>query len=434
MKMETVRIEKIGFGGEGVARLSNGKIIFVPFVLPGELVKVLIREEYKDYAVGEFIEVIEESEARVAPLCKYYRVCGGCHFQHMTYQREIQIKEGVLRELFLRQAQRKEIPLKEVIPSPKEYFYRNRLRLHVENHSLKMGFVKRKSHEVLKIEECIISNDLINQVLKELYQCQAWINLSLYSKRIKLEVSLLEEKVSILFWSLVDPKSEDIAELIKLNHIKSVFYIRKGQRPQGPYPKDASFGGRKLLPALYDLIYYVQPGVFTQTNWEINLLLMEKVVSLSQGAEKILDLHSGMGNFLFPLVKKLTSAKEFLGVDTDIRAIEDAIYIAEKNEINGKVDFTRMSALEALYEKMREGERYDLILLDPPRGGCKELIRYLPEVAKDKIIYISCDPPTLVRDILLLEKVGFILRELYLFDMFPRTYHFETLALLQRKD
>ncbi|MFN3505252.1 MAG: 23S rRNA (uracil(1939)-C(5))-methyltransferase RlmD [Caldimicrobium sp.] len=434
MKIETVRIEKIGFGGEGIGRLSEGKVVFVPFVIPGELIKVGVREEYKDYAVGELLEIIEEAPSRTIPPCKYYGICGGCHFQHINYQQEIQIKEEILRELFLRLAQRKEIPLKGVFPSPKEYYYRNRLRLHVENYSLKMGFVKRKSHEVLKIEECIISAELINQILKELYSSQAWINLSLYSKRIKLEVSLLEKKVSLLFWSLVEPKNEDLAELLKLKDIKSVFYITKGQRPQGPFPKEASFGGRKLLPALYDLIYYIQPGVFTQTNWEINLLLMEKVLALSQGAEKVLDLHSGMGNFLFPLVKKLTSAYEFLGVDTDIRAIEDAIYTAEKNALNSKVDFRRMSALEALYENIREGWQYDLILLDPPRGGCKELIRYLPEVAKDKIIYISCDPPTLVRDLLLLEKVGFNLLELYLFDMFPRTYHFETLALLQRRD
>lgn len=434
MKVEIVEVEKITFGGEGLARLSNGKVIFIPYVIAGEKIKVGVKEEFKDYAIGELLEIMEPATSRVVPLCRYYGVCGGCHFQHLSYQEEIKIKTEVLKELFYRQAQRTEIPLKGIIPSPKEYHYRNRLRLHVENQALKMGFVKRRSHEVLKIEECVISDPLINQLLKELYGSSAWFNLSLYSKRIKLEVSLLDKRVTLLFWTLLEPKRNDLKDLLNLKLLKSVFYHQKGSRPKGPFPEGITFGGRKLFPALYNLIYYVQPGVFTQTNWEINLLLMEKVSEFAKEAERVLDLHSGMGNFLFPIARRSISAKEFLGVDTDLRAIEDALYTAEKNGLNSRLDFRKMSAMEALYESVREGIKYDLILLDPPRGGCKELVRLLPEVAKNKIIYISCDAPTLVRDLLLLEKVGFNLVELYLFDMFPKTYHFETLALLQRRD
>ncbi|MFN4132232.1 MAG: class I SAM-dependent RNA methyltransferase, partial [Caldimicrobium sp.] len=265
MREEIVEVEKITFGGEGLARLSNGKVIFVPYVIPGEKIKVAIKEEYKDYAIGELLEVIEAASSRVQPLCRYYGVCGGCHFQHLSYQEEIEIKAEILRELFYRQAQRREIPLKGVIPSPKDYYYRNRLRLHVENQSLKMGFVKRRSHEVLKIEECVISDPLINELLKELYSSTAWFNLSLYSKRIKLEVSILDSKVTLLFWTLLEPKKEDLKELLNLSLLKSVFYLQKGARPKGPFPEGVAFGGRRLQPALYNLIYYVQPGVFTQT-------------------------------------------------------------------------------------------------------------------------------------------------------------------------
>lgn len=433
MKQEIVTIERVLYGGDGLARLSNGKVVFVPYTLPQERVKIAVIEEYRDYAVGHLREIVEASPERIHPPCRYYGVCGGCQFQHMPYERELVIKKDILKELFQRQGFKRELPLKGIIPSPKLYHYRNRLRFHVENHVLKMGFVKRGTHEVLKIEECLLGDMLLNEVLKILYENLSWINIAFHAKRLRLELSPLDKKVCILFWTTLSPNKRDLDELSKLPSVKSVFYFMRGARPKGPYPEDAPDSGRKLFLAISDLIYYLQPGIFNQTNWEINLKIMKKVLELSCGAERVLHPHSGMGNFLLPLVKELTEAKEFVGVDTDIRAIEDGIFTAEKNKLNGRLELRRKSALEALYEAFQEGKTFDLVILDPPRGGCKELMRILPEVASQKIIYISCDPPTLVRDILLLEKGGFELKEIYLFDMFPRTYHFEVLSLLQKK-
>ena len=434
MKQEVVIIEKVLYGGDGLARLSSGKVVFVPYTLPEEKVKIAVIEEYKDYAIGHPLEILEASPERISPPCKYYGLCGGCQFQHMPYERELEIKETILRELFARQGFKKELPLKGIIPSPKLYHYRNRLRLHVENHILKMGFVKRGTHEVLRIEECLLGEELLNEVLKALYENSAWLNIAFSAKRLRLELSPLDKGVCIVFWTTLPPDERDLYELSKLSSVKSIFYFLRGARPKGPYPEEAAHSGRKIFKAIADLIYFLQPGIFNQTNWEINLEIMKKVLELSCGAERVLDLHTGMGNFLLPLVKELSQAKEFLGVDTDTRAIEDGLYTAERNKLNGRLELRKMSALEALYEAFQEGKTYDLVLLDPPRGGCKELMRLLPDVASNIIIYISCDPPTLVRDILLLEKGGFELKELYLFDMFPRTYHFEVLSLLQRRD
>ncbi len=433
MKQFDLRIEKMAFGGEGLAREPSGKVVFVPYTLPGELVRVGIFEEYKDYARGMVLEIIEASPHRLTPPCRYYGVCGGCQFQHATYEEELRIKEAVLRDLFFRQGYKIELPLRGIIPSGEIYHYRNRLRLHVENQVLKMGFVKKGTHEVLKIEECLLGEKILNDLLRELYVSPAWINLAQYCKRIKLESSPLEGKTTLLFWSSLPPLREDLEKLYNLTGLKSIFYLVRGARPVGPFPETSAQAGRRLFSAWGDLIYYISPGVFTQTNWEINLKIMSKILELSQGAEQILDLHCGMGNFLLPLVKELPLAKEFSGVDTDIRAIEDGLYTAEKNRLDGRLELRRLSALEALYEAIQSGKKYDLVLLDPPRGGCKELVRHLPEVARDKLIYLSCDAPTLVRDVNLLEKVGFNLLELYLFDMFPRTYHFEVLAHLQRR-
>lgn len=433
MKEAVVLVEKIIFGGDGLARLPEGKVVFIPYVIPGEEVRVRIIEEHKDYAIGQLIEIVSPSSQRITPPCRYYTICGGCQFQHMEYEEELKIKEGILRELFLRQGYREEVPLKEVISSSKVYGYRNRLRFHVESPPLKMGFVKRKTHEVLKIEECMLGDNLLKEVLRDLYESDVWSKLALHVKRLRIEKSLLDDKVCLLFWISVPPPREYLEELAKLKGVKSVFYYLKGARLNGPYPEDAPHQGRRLMPAISNLIYYVNPGVFTQSHWEINLKIMEKLVELAIDAERILDLHSGMGNFLFPLVKNLLSAREFLGVDIDLQAIEDGLYTAEKNFLNGRLELRKRSALETLYEASQEGKKYDFVILDPPRGGCRELIRLLPEVASHKIAYLSCDAPTLVRDILLLNERGYFLKELFLFDMFPRTYHWETLALLQRK-
>jgi len=429
---EILKVEKIIFGGNGLARLSNGKVVFIPYVIPGEVLQVRIVKDYGDYAEAEIGKILETSEERREAPCPYYGVCGGCQLQHIFYPFQIKIKEEMLFDIFRRLGWKEDIPLEKVVPSPKEFYYRNRLRFHVENENFKMGFVKRKTHEVLKIEQCLLGDEMLNSVLQQLYCNPAWIKLASYSKRIKIETSPEESKVTLIFWTLLEPKKEDIEELLKIKEPKAVFYWMKGRHPEGPFPEDSSYGGRRVFKNIDNLFYYVQPGVFVQANWEINLAIMKTIKEWDLSFEKILDLHAGMGNFLFPFLSQ-KGVKKLLGVDTDLRAIEDGIYTAEKANINGRFDLRNISAMEALYEAIKEGEEYDLVLLDPPRGGCKELMKLLPEVAKKYVIYISCDAPTLVRDLLIFRKLNYELIRLCLFDMFPQTYHFEVVALLEKK-
>ncbi|PMP94770.1 MAG: hypothetical protein C0169_06160, partial [Thermodesulfobacterium geofontis] len=349
-----------------------------------------------------------------------------------VYPFQIEIKKEMLFDTFKRIGWKEEIPLERVILSPKEFYYRNRLRFHVENENFKMGFVKRKTHEVLKIEKCLLGEEILNKVLSQLYKSTAWIKLSSYSKRIKIETSPEENKVTLIFWTALKPQKEDLKEILEIKELKAIFYWMKGGRPEGPFPEDSSYGGRRVFKNIDGFFYYVQPGVFVQANWDINLAIMENIRSWKLSFEKVLDLHAGMGNFLFSFLPN-KEVKKFLGVDTDLRAIEDGLYTAEKARINGRLDLRNISAMEALYEAVKAGEEYDLVLLDPPRGGCKELIRLLPEVAKKYIIYISCDVPTLVRDLLIFKDLKYQLVKLSLFDMFPQTYHFEVVALLEKK-
>ncbi|QER42459.1 23S rRNA (uracil(1939)-C(5))-methyltransferase RlmD [Thermodesulfobacterium sp. TA1] len=428
---KVVRIEKVVFGGEGLGRLPDGKVLFVPYSLPGELVKVKIVKDFGDYAEADLIDLLEPSPERRDPLCPYYGVCGGCQFQHAVYQAQLNLKKTILYETFARAGWKEEVPLEGVVPSPKEFFYRNRLRLHVEAESLKMGFVKRKSHEVLRIERCLLAEEVLNQVLLSLYQTPSWLRLSTYSKRIKIESSPLDGKATLIFWTAFRPNKQDLEELSSLPQLKASFYWMKGRHPEGPFPEDASFGGRRLFQGPEQLVYYVQPGVFVQTNWGINLAIIETIKSWGLDCETVLDLHCGMGNFVLALLSEgITKA---LGVDTDLRAIEDGLYTAERNGINGRLDLRQMSSTEALYQAIKQGEEFDLMVLDPPRGGCKEILRFLPEVNRKYLVYVSCDAPTLARDLKILKDLGYVLKKVYLFDMFPQTYHFEVLSLLEKK-
>jgi 23S rRNA (uracil1939-C5)-methyltransferase len=439
MKTEVVEIEKLIFGGVGLGRLANGKIVLVPYVLPGERVKIRITAEAKDYAEAELLEVISQAKDRVEPPCPYYGTCGGCQLQHVSYQMQVELKREILIDIFQRQAGLSDVPLLGVYPSSKPFHHRNRLRLHVEASSslgpppFKLGFVKWKSHKVLRIEECLLAHERVNSVLKSLYHHPTFMVLSPYVKRVRIEHSPAEDKATLIFWTMIKPLSRDVESLLTIQDLKSVFYILRGARPEGPFPKDAPYGGRRLFKALFDLTYYVQPGVFVQTNWEVNLLIQQRMFDLAQGCERVLDLHAGMGNFLLPLAFKLPRGVEFLGVDTDPRVIEDGLYTAKKNNLNGRLDLRNMSSHACLHEMIKEGRTFDLVLLDPPRGGCKDLLRYLPNVAEKHILYLSCDPPTLARDVKALLSLGFDLQGLYLFDMFPQSYHLEVLAHLVKR-
>ncbi|NPB09904.1 MAG: class I SAM-dependent RNA methyltransferase, partial [Thermodesulfobacteria bacterium] len=267
----------------------------------------------------------------------------------------------------------------------------------------------------------------------------AWKRLHPYVTRVNLGTSLVEGKVTMLFWTRVPARAEDLEEILEaLPVLKAIYYWVRGREPVGPFPKDAPHRGRRLFPVPQEVsglgretLFYALPGVFVQANWEINLRLISYVREIARlsGEEEVLDLHCGMGNFLLPLGTKALGG---LGVDTDHRAIGDARYNLKAWGLkNLRVEV--MSALEALMELFKNAETFPVVLLDPPRGGCKELIRFLPDIATDRLVYVSCDPPTLARDLRLLRERGFEIESIRAFDMFPQTYHLESATLLVRK-
>ncbi len=434
-KFEKIKIEKLVYGGDGLGHLADGRVVFVPDTLPEEEIEIRIKRLEGDYALGEVKEILHSSEWRISPACEYLPHCGGCQWQHISYEGQLRLKEEILKETLARIAGLSPNLVRKIVPSPETFSYRHKLQFHVQAETGALGFLKRRSHRLVPIKRCLLAREEINDVLKTLSLSRAWMRLAQVAKRVDLAVSPLEGRVVFLVWLKLRPNLETIKEfLAEVPKIKAFFYWLRGPAPEGPFPSEASWQGRRVFPIPKDLlglerdqVFLAAPKVFTQANWSVNLRLIDYVLSLAQG-ENALDLHCGMGNFIIPLA---TRVKRALGVDLDDRAIDDAL---ENRRLWGldNLQFERLSAAECLWKLTKEAERFDTVLLDPPRSGCKEVVRFLPEVAPEKIIYISCDPPTLARDLRLLQEVGYQVSHVKPFDMFPQTFHLETVTLLRR--
>ena len=436
MSRARVIIEKLIHGGDGLAHLPDGQVVFVSNVIPGEEVEIEVFQRLGDYALARPIKIIKPALERIEPNCPYFPECGGCQWQHISYKAQVRFKLEVFKETLARVGGVEPDLVEGVVPSPKAFGYRHRLQFHVHQETGALGFLKRRSHELVPLRSCALATPEINQVLKVLPDLPAWKRIHPYIKRVNLGTSLLEGRVTMLFWTKLAPREEDLYEILEaLPVLKAVFYWVRGRDPIGPFPKLKDQGARffpvpKEINGLgRDLVFQARPGVFVQNNWEINLALISLVKELAAPkGEEVLDLHCGMGNFLLPLVVK---AKAGLGVDTDHRAIEDGLKNVEHWGLSN-VRLEVLSAVEALLECLKHGEPYPIVLLDPPRGGCKELVRFLPDIAIDRLIYVSCDPPTLARDLKLLIRQGYAVKRIKAFDMFPQTFHLESVTLLVR--
>jgi 23S rRNA (uracil1939-C5)-methyltransferase len=350
-----VLIEKLVHGGDGLCRLPDGQVVFVPGTIPGEKVEIEIEKHLGDYAFGRVVRFIEPSPQRIDPPCVHFGRCGGCQLQHLSYEGQIREKVLVFEETLKRVGGISE-PILSLEPSPKAFGYRHRLQFHVHQETGALGFLKRRSHDLVPIRRCLLAREEINEVLSHLPDIPAWKRIHPYVTRVNLGTSLVEGKVTLLFWTKVPPRPEDLEEILSaLPVIKAIYYWVRGRDPKGPFPQEAPHGGRRLFPVPADisglsreLLFFVSPGVFVQANWEINLKLISYVREIArlQDSDEVLDLHCGMGNFLLPLG---ASVARGLGVDTDHRAISDARYNLKIWGLSN-LDFENLSALETLLE------------------------------------------------------------------------------------
>jgi 23S rRNA (uracil1939-C5)-methyltransferase len=430
-----VKIDRLAHLGSGVGRVDN-RVIFIPFTAPGDTVIARIIHKKKQYLHGEIREIVSQSPLRNPPPCDVFGICGGCHWQHLVYPTQLELKEETFRDLLHRIGKVESIEQPPIIPSPREYSYRCRVQLHAEYRGSKyaLGFFKEASHEIIQFQYCHISDPLINSVLQGL---RPFLNLWVPKptiRRIDLNVSLDDEKVIAILH--VSPHFIREGRALFRNpqaiHPQLMGVVLMGQK-RGKSPIQIGETVAKYSwnsPRGVRIRYRVGPLSFSQVNIEQNHRLIHAVLEMAEmrGDEKVLDLFCGVGNFTFPLS---LGAQYTVGVDENPWTIRDARSIQRLNPIRD-LEFLSMSVQRALHEKPKKMLRPDIIVMDPPRAGCREIINGIVELGASRIIYISCDPGTLARDLSIFRLGGYIPVKTQLIDMVPQTYHIESVTLLRK--
>ena len=444
-------IEKLIYGGDGLARSPAGAdgrsmAVFVPFVLPGERVEVEFRQEKSGFARASVAHLIETSPGRVEARCPYFQRCGGCHYQHIPYARQLEFKAEILRETLQRIAK---IELKSEIrlhTSP-PWNYRNRTRLRVQTApEFALGYFRFGSHEFLPVRECPISSPLLNRVMVRLLELRG-LNCPAAVEEIELFADAADEH--LLAWAFCGREADkgDLlrwAEAIEraLPEITGVTFFASRrrssehrsseQRPEDDAPLDskalAQSGAKVIRYRTKNYEYQVSAGAFFQ----VNRHLIDELISVVTGdarGDVALDLYAGVGLFSAALARNF---HHILGVEASQTAYGDLLQNVPANV--KAVGARTEDYLRSDYPRSRPvRKRPDLVVLDPPRTGAgKVVIRSLVELGAPRIRYVSCDPATLARDVAPLLAAGYHIEEAHLFDLFPETFHIESVLLLAR--
>ncbi len=425
--IDLLRIDSLAYGGNGVGR-HEGKAVFVPHSAPGDLLRCRVTREKKRYAEAELTELVEPSNQRRQPLCPVFGRCGGCQWQHLPYREQAHWKERIFRDTLVRQCA---LPAEKILPmaaAPDEWGYRSRVQFKCQqtDNGFVMGFYRRGSHYVIDVEHCPIAAGAINGALARF---RAWLPASPCSERIpRVDMAVDDEgRVRVVLHVLDDP-ADALADYLRPLAAEADYalFLQSGRENTLLHVLgDDDLHIRPLADTELRLAY--GPGGFAQVNLEQNRRLVAEVLGAIEGGRprRILDLCCGMGNFSLPLAR---IADAVVGVEDHVPSIDKARNNAAANAL-ANVRFHARSA-EGAYAALAGSGGFDLVVLDPPRTGAHQVARELAALRPARIIYISCDPPTLARDLVPLLQAGFQVQWSRPVDLFPQTYHTESVTSL----
>lgn len=409
--LRIIRAESPVYGGYVIGR--HEKVVFIKGAVPGELVEASIDERKRDYSVASVKDVIEPSPFRREPPCSIFGICGGCHLQFIAYEKQVTMKEEILLDALKRIGDINISLMPSIIGG--EFRYRRRAQFKVSNDGL-IGFYKEGTREVVPVEECPLMVDEINVILKRLKV--------MYLKGVKeVHVSSGDTVTLLVKGELSEETAQELLE-------KGVSGIA--------FENEDSIGKDYITLDLHGLKYTVTPWSFFQSHWSLNKVVVDTVINELAPIEnkRVLDLYAGAGNFSLPIS---SHAKEVVAVEDNYYAVEDGRRNAMLNGIRN-CNFVRMTVEEILGggkkqkpERLFGEAQFDTVILDPPRTGLtSDCVRKMLEIGIEEIVYLSCNPATLARDIKKL-KDKYEIRSIRMIDFFPNTYHIETLVFLKKK-
>lgn len=394
-----VEITSLDHNGRGIGKFNN-KVVFVENALPNELVDVRVTKEKKNFIEAEVKNFIKISKNRIKSPCPYFPNCGGCDLLHLNYENSLKFKQDKIKNI-INKYLNKEIKINSIINCDNNLYYRNKTTFQVKEN---IGFYKKKTYNIIPIDNCLISSNLINSSIK-------------YLKKLNLkEITKIICRSAINELMIIIETNNIKLDIKPLKEIATSIYIKNNNK------YNLVYGKKYIKEKLGDYEYLVSPDSFFQINIDTCFKLYSKIKEYVGTKKNVLDLYCGTGSISIFISKN----NNVLGIEINEYAIKDAKENAKINNIKN-IDFI---CGESGKELNNIKFKPDIIIVDPPRSGLsKETIKNIFKLKAKKLIYVSCDPMTLVRDLNLLSKEYEII-ELTPFDMFPNTKHVECLVLL----
>lgn len=436
MSREPIEVETEIVGltheGHGIAAL-DGERVFVPGALPGERALLSLERRRRRKRRVNLVEVLATAADRVEPPCEYFGRCGGCAVQHLSYEAQIRFKETVVRDAFERiaglEASEWLVPLTD-----RQWHYRRRARLGVRYVDGKgrvlVGFKERATRYVTDMSTCRVLVEPMDRLPGELSRTVA--QTSLTRQLPQAEVAVGDDARAVVLRVLAEPTSDDLARFAALGRDLSVdIYLQTGG-PGTVRPLEPDTAGTLSYKLeAFDVDLEFAPTDFIQVNAAINAAIVRQVIDRLEIAstDRVLDLYCGLGNFSLPLARH---AGEVVGVEGEGGLVARAAHNARRNDISN-AKFVTADLHQADWPFLRE--RWDLVVLDPPRSGAQEAVKLMRKMGPRRVVYVSCHPATLARDALeLTANQGYRLAAAGIADMFPHTHHVEAFAVFDRVD
>ena len=402
-----IQLEKLTYGGDAMGRLPDQRAVFVPFGLPGERVRVRLVDEKKNFARGEIAAILEPSPDRIEAKCKHFGECGGCHYQNLPYEKQLPAKTDILIDQLKRIGKIENPPVKPMVACPSPWNYRNHVQFSLDNIG-KLGFQAPNSNKVIPIKECHLPEPSINDLWPQL-EFEPGTNV----ERVSLRVGVDDDLMLVLESESPEPPELEIEAGVSVAHVYKENTV-------------VIAGSDHIVMSVLDRDFKVSAASFFQVNTVMAGKMVEHLLTclpLSLSTT-LLDVYCGVGLFSAFLAPK---CKMVIGIESSESSCEDfAINLDEFDNVE-------------LYEGGAEDvilyleAKPDIVLVDPPRAGLdKAVVDGILKLSPSLMAYVSCDPSTLARDTARLINGGYRLKEVTPFDLFPQTFHIESISIFER--
>ncbi len=443
----TLQFEDLTHQGNGVGKV-DGYPLFVPFALPGEEGSVKIVKVNKNFGYGKLLDIHKKSPRRVEPPCHVYERCGGCQLQHMSYEQQLQMKQDQVKHAMQKIARLPDVLVHPTLGMDHPWRYRNNVQIPVgeKDGHLITGFYQRRSHNIVdNMKTCIIQDELNDDAVRVVREAADRLGIRAYDEKqhrgvLRHIVARSGKATGELMVILITrtkklPHAQKIVEEIRkgLPYVTSIIHNVNPDRTNVIYGKDSHvmWGESYIHDRIEDLTFAISPRSFYQVNSVQTEVLYNKALEYAQisKTDTVIDAYCGIGTISLFLARQ---AKKVYGIEIVPEAISDAKKNAKMNGIMN-VEFVVGAAEKVMPWWKAQGLDPDVIVVDPPRKGCDEVfLQAMLDMEPKRIVYVSCNPSTLARDLRILEDGGYETKEVQPVDMFGQTGHVECVALMSR--